>query len=226
MINEKNNTYELLLTYKYSPILFICDHLFRLVVLASYIKYNYSTWYFIIVQILLIIISFLIHDNSINKIKSKSRKYINPLYSNLNLDIIITENIPNKIMGYQMLFGYAFSFWFFYHIFDNHLWYHYIFIILLSFVGLIPFILVLVFTPLYKSSKGIRNFKIINISPNKLIKPIRKDVTSNFNDLFTQGLAFEPEAIDFETIDLNDTKIAKLESELKNLNYKAVDILI
>jgi len=127
-------------------------------------------------------------------------------------------------MGYQVFLGYAFSFWFFYHIFDNHLWYHYIFIVLLAIFGSVFFVSALAITPVPRTSKGAQEVQIKirkTVLENGNEKFVFEDATNRYPIFFTQGILFEPDPIEFDTVDLNDTKIAKLESELKNINYKA-----
>lgn len=212
------------LNFKYTPLLFILDQALRIGALFIYLHFGFSAWYFLLIQLLILILTVAIANRIIESIRFKYKKFIDPLYQNLEPDIQISENIPSKLLGYQMFFGYAFSFWFFYHIFDNHLWYHYIFIIILSIFGLIPCVLSLVLTPLYQTSKGAKDFQIIvnkKILENELEKIVSEDATPKYQNFFTKGVLVEPDIIEFDTVDLNDTKIAKLESEVKNVNYKA-----
>lgn len=212
------------LNFNYTPLLFILDQFLRIVTLFTYLHYGFSTWYFLLTQLLILIFTGFISSEIIESIKNKYEMFVDPSYKYLNPDIQVFDNIPSKLLGYQMFFGYAFSFWFFYHIFDNHLWYHYIFIIILSVFGLIPCVLSLILTPLYQTSKGAKDFQIIikkKILENDLEKNVSEDATSKYHNFFTQGVQVEPDTIDFDIVDLNDTKIAKLESEVKNVNYKA-----
>lgn len=212
------------LKFKYLPTLFILDQIIRFGILFLYLKFNFQTWIFVISQIVLLMLVGIYSDNKSSKIKKKYLSLINPLYTSLSPEIIIEENISKGLMGYQMFFGYLYSFWFFYYIFDNHEWYHYIFIIILSFFGLAFCILSVAITPIYKVSRGAQNImvmkrKTINERGNQ--KTVNENVTANYPQFFVSGVNVEPDPIEFDTIDLNDTKIAKLESELKNITYKA-----
>lgn len=222
LINEKHS---FSLTFKYSPLLFILDQILRIAILTAYLYYEFSTWLFLLGQLFIFGITVPISNKIVGSIKNKYRKFVNPQYESLNAEIDIVANIPSKLVGYQLFIGYAFSLWFFYYIFDNHLWYHYIFIVFLALFGLVPFMMILVLTPKYRVSKKAQSIKIINTKTvyseqkNKNI-PLVVDETSKYPNFLLQGLIFEPDAIDFDTVDLNDTKIAKLESELKSTNYK------
>lgn len=212
------------LTFKYTPILFIFDQLTRIIILFTYLYYDFSAWYFLLIQFIILVITGVISDKIKTKVLSKYKKNVNPIYSNLNSFIEIIDDIPIKLMGYQVFLGYAFSFWFFYHIFDNHLWYHYIFIVLLAIFGSVFFVSALAITPVPRTSKGAQEVQIKirkTVLENGNEKFVFEDATNRYPIFFTQGILFEPDPIEFDTVDLNDTKIAKLESELKNINYKA-----
>lgn len=226
-MNESNLVEEkisVILTFRYSPLLFISDQVLRIVVLVAYLYYDFSAGFFIFGQIVILLMTNIIGNKIQERIKAKYKKFVNPLYLSLNPDIELSDIIPDKLRGTQMFLGYVFSFWFFYHIFDNHLWYHYIFIVFLAIFGLIFFLGALETTPLYRTSKEAQDAQII-INKVILEKGLRKvkqeNVTHKYQNFFTQGIVIEPDPIDFDTVDLNDTKIAKLESELKSLNYKA-----
>lgn len=213
-----------ILKFKYLPILFIFDQIIRFGILFLYLKLNFQTWLFVFLQITLLTLVGFFSDKKNSKIKNKYLTFLNPSYSSLSPEIIIEENIPKGLMGYQMLFGYIYSFWFFYYIFDTHEWYHYIFIIILSFFGLVFCILTLAFTPIYKVSRGAQNITVIKrktINERGNQKTRDENATANYPNFFLSGVNIEPDPIEFDTIDLNDTKIAKLESELKNITYKA-----
>ncbi|WP_432223123.1 hypothetical protein ACRASX_16295 (plasmid) [Flavobacterium sp. TMP13] len=212
------------LQFKYLPTLFIFDQIIRFGVLFLYLKFSFQTWVFITLQIILLISVGIYSDKKSSKIKRKYLSLLSPSYTSLSPEVIIEENIPKGLMGYQMLFGYIYSFWFFYYIFDNHEWYHYILIIFLSFFGLVFCILTIAITPIYKVSRGAQNVTVIKRKTiSELGKPkiLTENVTVNYPQFFQSGVNIEPDNIEFDTIDLNDTKIAKLESEVKNITYKA-----
>src|SRR5688572_29468137 len=101
-MNESNLVEEkkiINLTFKYSPLLFIFDQLMRITCLIAYLYYGFSAWYFLIGQIIILIITGYISDKIQEKIKTKYKKFINPLYLSLNPDIELAENIPSKLMG-------------------------------------------------------------------------------------------------------------------------------
>lgn len=212
------------LSFKYNPLIFISDQIIRIGILFAYLNYGFSIWYFLLIQLIILVATGLIADKIRESIITKYKKFINPIYINLNPNIQITDNLPSKLLGYQMFFGYAFSFWFFYHIFEIHLWYNYIFIIILSFFGLIPCVLSLILTSSYFTNKGALEVQVIInklINENNTEKIVQEDASLKYPNILTQGVHLEPDTIDFDTVDLNDTKIAKLESELKDVNYKA-----
>ncbi len=213
------------LKFRSSPFVFIFDQLIRICVLVAFLYYDFSVWIFVGVQIALLFASGYLTDKQNEKIKKKYLAFINKDYSINSPEISIEENIPKYLMGYQTLFGYVFSFWFFYYIFDNHAWYHYIYIVVLSIFGLILCILSLTLSARYRISKGAQSFTVQSKKTikdqNGVQKTILLDVSSKHPNIFTSGIIVEPEELEFDTVDLNDTKIAKLESELKNITYKA-----
>lgn len=221
LISEKIATE---LSFKYTPILFITDQIIRFLILFFYLYNDFSVWYFLGLQFTLFIITGLFSDKIKKNITEKYKKYINTNYQKLDPEVEVASNIPNKLMGYQMFIGYGFSFWFFFHIFDNHLWYHYVFIVFLSIIGLIPWMLAIFTSEFYRTSRGSENYKIKmrkTILHDGIYKNVTEDVTSKYQNFFTTGIIKEPDPIEFDTVDLNDTKIAKLESELQNVSYKA-----
>lgn len=226
MVSESNLISEKILarlTFKYSPLLFIIDQFFRILILIVYLYYDFSAWYFLIAQFVVIGITGAISNQIEESLLDKYKNYINPIYLPLKPKLELSENIPSLLTGYQLFFGYVFSFWYFYHIFENHLWYHYLLIIILAFLGLLLFMVVLETTKFYKTSKGAEEFIIYiekRIREDGVRRVVLDDVTSNRKDFFTAGIIVEPDPIEFDLVDLNDTKIAKLESELKSVNYK------
>lgn len=226
MVSESNLISEKILarlTFKYSPLLFIIDQFFRILILIIYLYYDFSGWYFLIAQFVVIGITGAISNQIEESLLDKYKNYIHPIYLPLKPKLELSENIPSLLTGYQLFFGYVFSFWYFYHIFENHLWYHYLLIIILAFLGLLLFMVVLETTKFYKTSKGAEEFIIYlekRIREDGVRRVVLDDVTSNRKDFFTAGIIVEPDPIEFDLVDLNDTKIAKLESELKSVNYK------
>lgn len=212
------------LHFKYSPILYLLDHALRFFLLWLYIKFDLSNWYFIISQLVLIGITGYVSDIFKEKIKSKYKNYINPIYSQEKFDISISENPPEKLLGFQLLFGFIFSFWFFYHWIGEPVWYEYILIIFAAFIGTVFFLIALLTSVSFRTKKLAIEVKVIS---NKTIlqeekeKIIRKNITSQFPSVLISGILIEPDPIDFDAVDLNDTKIVKLESDLKNYTYKA-----
>lgn len=212
------------LKFKYSPFLFILDQLLRIGILITYIKYGFSAWIFIVLQLSLHFLSNYLKEKYDLSLTKKYQSFINPEYLKINPEIKIEENIPSKLIGYQLLFGFIFSFWFLYDAFNNHAWYIYILIILLSLIGMIFCLLPLPFSARYNTKKGANSFTINSekiILENGKSKTVKSDVSSKYIAFFTKGVIKEPDFIEFDNVDLNDTKIAKLESELKNLTYKA-----
>jgi len=59
------------LTFKYTPILFIFDQLTRIIILFTYLYYDFSAWYFLLIQFIILVITGVISD------KSKQRFYLN-----------------------------------------------------------------------------------------------------------------------------------------------------
>jgi len=213
------------LKFRYSVYLYLLDQIIRFSIVVAYIYYNFPTWIFIIIQISLLLVTSYLTDKQNEKTRKKYASLLKPEYRIPFPEISVEENIPRYLTGYQALFGYVFSFWFFYYIFDNHVWYHYVLIVILSIFGLIFCMLPLAFSASYRISKGAQSFTVkINKKirdENGIQKTVTENATTRYPNLFTSGINIEPDPIEFDAVDLNDTKIAKLESELKNITYKA-----
>lgn len=210
--------------FVYNPIFYCFDLFIRTIIFIFYLKDYLPAWIFVIFQIILIVIIGYINDFYKKKLIAKYNACINPDYVNIAKELKITENIPNKLMVVQLFIGYIFSFWFFYHIFQNHTWYIYILIIFLSFFGIILFALPLAFSVFYKTSKGITALNLVLekvIIENDQQKIVNINANKNYPNIITSGLSLDPDPIEFDTVDLNDTKIAKLESELKTITYRS-----
>lgn len=212
------------LKFRFSPYLFLLDQTIRVCILILYLYFNFSTWLFIGIQIILLVGFGYLNDKFNEEIKNKYFKLLKNEFIEKSPEILIEDNIPRYLIGFQSLFGYIFSFWFFYYIFDNHAWYDYIFIVFLSVFGFIFFLISLFLSARYRISKGAQSFtvkiekKIKNV--NGVQNTVTEDATTKYLNLFIGGIVIEPDPIEFDTVDINDTKIAKLESELKNVTYK------
>lgn len=210
--------------FVYNPFFYCLDLSIRILFLFLYLKNYLPAWIFVIFQIVLLVIIGFINDNYKTNLITKYNAFINPDYTSIVKELKITENVPNKLLVTQLFIGYIFSFWFMYHIFENHSWYMYILIIILSFFGVFLFGLTLAFSVFYKESKGII---LLNLILEKVIiengqqKTVNINANKNYPNIITCGLSLDPDPIEFDTVDLNDTKIAKLESELKTITYRS-----
>lgn len=216
---------EIHLKFLYNPSFFIIDQFIRIIVLILYIQNYFETPFFILIQLIFIVILIYKHEKYSNKFKETYAKNINKEYDDKNPEIIIEQNIPEGLIGYQALIGFIFSFWFFYHIDDDHTWISYILNFIFSVFGFAICLVPLFFTARYKESKGILSAKVVlekTFSHNNAEKKTTIDVTKQFSDIFISDKLLEPNSLlELDPIDFNDTRIANLESELKNIHHRS-----
>lgn len=226
-INRTNREkLQLKLKLKYLPWFYILDQLIRIAIFLLYLQNYFSTWVFVIFQISLLIIIGILHNKYEIKLEKIFKEYISSGYSNRKIQFSFEDNIPQALLGLQLLLGFIFSFWFSYHIIDNHSWYMYIVIYLLACFGTVILILPLTFTARYSILKGVISFQVNKIN---LSKKDNNDIITTYTDVTKQHqeiLLAEKlnniieETIELDSVDYNDTRIARLESELKNINHK------
>jgi len=213
------------ITLLYNPWFFILDQAIRVLLLVLFIQNYFPTWIFITIQGILLYLWKFRYDKYLLELKSKYFKNINPEYLKINPEIFIEENIPQSLIAYQALIGFVFSFWFIYYIQDTLHWYNYLLNFFLSLIGCAIFLLPLVFSVKYRESKGILSAKASNVKTykeNNIPKSVVNDATKDFPDIFiSDKLIVGNDFIDLDPIDLNDTRIAKLESELKNIQHRS-----
>lgn len=214
------------LKLKYTSWLFITDQILRITVLLFYLNNNFSTPIFIIVQLLQLGLLIFFYSRYQKKLEKKYSKYLNPKYSSENPKITINDEMPEGLLIYQAFFGFFFSFWFYYHIMSSHKWYIYILILILSILSMAICILPVFFSLRYRESLGIisatpqleKKFKINN---DDIISIGYEDVSKKYPDIFLSDELIGFGIVELDPIDINDTRIAKLESEVKNINYRS-----
>lgn len=209
----------------YNSWFFILDQLIRITVLILYIQNYFPTWIFLVVQGLLIYALKYRYDKYLNKLKIKYNDNINSAYSNFDPEIYIEENIPDGLIAYQFLVGFIFSFWFFYYIQGTLYWYNYILNFIFSIFGCAMFLMSLAFSIKFQESKGILTAKAFNMKvfkENEELKTVLNDVSKEYPNIFVSDKLLEPNyQLELDPVDFNDTRIAKLESELKSIQHRS-----
>lgn len=209
----------------YSPWLFIVDQLLRIIILVLYIQNYFSIWIFLLVQALLIYALNYRYDKYLSDLKIKYYDNINPDYSHLSPEISFQENIPDGLTAYQALVGFVFSFWFFYYTQGTLYWYNYIFNFIFSLFGCLLFLLTLIFSVRYQESKGILTAKASKVTlfkENNINRETRNDANKEYPNIFISDKLLEPnDQLELDPVDFNDTRIARLESELKNIQHRS-----
>jgi hypothetical protein len=222
LISEK---LQIKLQFEYTPWLFILDQLIRVVILTVYLQNYISTWLFILIQIALLGLLILRQDRYQKYLRTKYTPYINQKYKELSPEIIYDDQIPEALTTYQAIFGFIFSFWFFFHIINTHNWYMYIFIFILSLLGTTICVLPLFLSIKYKEIAG-----VISVMPrlekkfkdsNNQIKLAYQNVSNKYPDTFQSEKVSGYTVIDLDPVDQNDSRIARLESEIKNINHRS-----
>lgn len=209
----------------YNSWFFILDQLLRIILLILYFWNYFSIWIFFFLQILLLYGLKYRYDKYLIFLKTKYNDNINSEYSYLEPKIFIEENISGALAIYQGLVGFVCSFWFFYYIQDNLHWYNYVLNFLLSIVGCIMFLATLIFTVKYQESKGIltaKAYRITIFKENGYSRVTKKDISKDYPNIFISDKLLESnDELELDPIDLNDSRIAKLESELKNMQHRS-----
>lgn len=222
LISEKLQIH---IRFLYNPSLFICDQILRIIVLFFYIQNYLQTWLFLLIQFFLVLILFLRYQNYLEKLSIKYSEDINQDYKDKNPKIIFEESIPDGLAVYQALAGFIFSFWFFYHITDNHTWYSYIFNFVYSIFGFAICFAPLLFSIKFKESKGILSANAIlekTFIQNNQEKKTQSEVNKQFPNILKSDKLLDPNGtLELDPIDFNDTRIASLESELKSIQHKS-----
>lgn len=222
LISEKLQVH---IRFLYNPILFIFDQIIRIIFLLFYTQNYIQTWLFLLIQFSLVFILYFYNKKYLNNLTEKYNKDINEEYQNQNPELVFEESIPDGLAVYQALAGFIFSFWFFYHIDDTHTWYSYIFNFVYSLFGFVICFATLVFSLRFRESKGILTANAVlekTFIQNNNRKKITIDVNKQFPNILKSDKLLEPNsALELDPVDFNDTRIAALESELKNIHHRS-----
>jgi hypothetical protein len=215
------------LLFKYEPVMFILDLVIRIISFILYIQGFFPAWLFITFQITLSIVEILIHEEYKAKVIKKYKPFINPAYSQNDVEIVLEDNIPETMTGFQVIAGFCFSFWLMYHIAGNHSWYMYFLFFIGAIFGTSILMLPLMYTAKFKESQGpvsIKvNYKVPEVLDPKKAPVIKNiDVTKEYPNILQLQTASgaKEEVVSLDAVDYNDTQIASLESELKSINHK------
>jgi len=209
------------LQFKYTAWMYIIDQFIRLIFLILYIQNFYSFTIFLLIQIILIFLLIPLNNHYNKLLVKKYLPFINPKYKNENPELTFDENVPQKLVIYQLLFGFIFSFWIIYHCTNITNWYYYIYIFIFSFFGMILCLVPLYGTIRYNQSAGIFSAIAQKKKEFKTKDFVYEDVSKTYPDIFTSDKLISYGLIEFDTVDANDVRIAKIESEVKNINYRA-----
>lgn len=213
------------LKFKYNPWFFILDQLLRIIILTLYLQSYFSTWIFILIQLALIGFEFYRLNKYKSKLIKKYNVYLNKKYTIEKPVLELDEEIPETLAIYQLLFGFIFSFWFFYHTFESHAWYLYILIFILAAGGAIICMLPLLATIKFREDLGIISAKPLRVKTFRNQKNLStdaiEDVNKSYPDIFQTDKLIGYGIIELDTVDQNDVRIAKLESEVKSINHRS-----
>ena len=215
------------LLFKYEPLMYIIDMVIRVFSFILYIQGVMPSWVFIVFQIILAIVEMVIHEGYKEKVIKKYKPFINPEYAGYDIEMVLDDNVPESLNGFQVIVGFCFSYWLMYHITGNHSWYMFIVFFIEAALGTLIFMFPMLASTSFKESKGPVSIKVnskliegVNANKEPVIKYI--DVTKQYpNILQLQSAAgAKEEVVSLDAVDYNDTQIASLESELKSINHK------
>lgn len=231
----KRSNQELFLELTFKPVnfLYILDILFRIVLAILFFSNIINTWLFIIPFFSITVLQAIIRSNIESKYIKKAKSIIPPDLINDFSGIKINYRGIEKILPIYVFIGIAISFWFFLKIIEPEHWYTYILVFFLGTIGLssmiiIPTIILFPrsFDPIeFRVMKSVynnrKNQKISIESPEVSI-----DVSSQYKKTISQIEKIFNTEISIEEIDLNDSEIARLESNLKNINTKVESYML
>lgn len=217
---------EINLKFHYSSKLFVVDQILRIGIFVGYLLNYCSLSLFILFQFLLFAVELYFYTKYQNKTSDEFLKYTHPeKYQDLEATVTTSEDISDVLAVYQGIFGFFFSFWFFYNVFSSHEWYIYILIFLLSLFGALSFLVSLIVTIRHKKKLGVLSYKILQtryvILPNRKAESKVENVTSQYPKLFICEKLIGFGEVELDEVDQNDIKIAKIESEVKNINHRS-----
>lgn len=220
---EKDKKLKINLVFKYLPWVYLADISLRILCVYFYLQNTISALLFVILQVILLVIVGIRYSRYESKIFKKYQKVLNPAYSSKFIEFSIDDNVPSSLVGVQAIGGFCFAFWFAYHSISNHSWFMYLVFIFIASLGSMIFILAIIFTIQLKVSKGLISVQVNSVTQKKnkenIEEVIYTDVTKQYPNILSLQ-SIEEEVINLDSVDYNDTQIAKLESELKNINYK------
>lgn len=205
--------------FKYNPWLCIIDQTIRIFFSYLYFTNLLNLWTFLSIQAVLLIIVGYLNSEYEDKLNKKYRSFLNPKYKE-KIKIIYDDSIPNFISVTSALSGFIFTFWLMYHSAANFNWYNYLFFFVFALIGSFIFLVNSFMTIRIKESKGMLSFQVFETGIENGTTT-SKDVTKNYQDIFVINVQNKgDEVINLDSVDYNDTRIARLESELKSTNHK------
>jgi hypothetical protein len=173
-------------------------------------------------QVILLIVEASFGDRYQKKLSNKIKDYLKKEYrEDVNIIAQVDSTPPDYLFGCFLIFGFIFSFWFFYHI-QSHHWYMYVLFLVEASFSIIVFAAVAIATYRPKLSMGVKRYRVFNVIPAEKGKAEQKiDITKQFQNMLNSSVFYQEEKIiELDSVDYNDTQIARLESELKGINGK------
>lgn len=226
---KENKQYRIKIGFEYYPYIAIADIIARSIFIYYFILGYFGGFILYLLNLLVFFAEIFVSIKN-DKLTEKYGPKINTGYKINNTKISLEYNVPDKISIFFVVFGFFYLLLYVYNTFKSYEILDIILIVLVLMpIFIFSFLTVGFSSAYYKDKNGIDFVKIFEIgfenterSGKTKNKEILIDVTKKFPDIFpnvkfrNQNL----EIINFSNIDYNDVKIAKLESELKSINYK------
>lgn len=222
--------YRLTLKFKYSPRFFILDQLLRIFFVYCYVLGYFPTWLFFLLNALLMGLMLYIYNLYTDGVEREFLTKINSKYSELGkTEFQYSDDAPTNYGIILYVIGFFFSTWFFYQLTDEQ--YHNLPVMVLMSFFAFPAAFIF-FIPYYITARYHID-KLISYEVEEAISysidedgkevPVYEDVTNSYQDFLLMELENQEEyhsLLDI-TVDKNDVKIARIESELKSINHRA-----
>ncbi|MFL5738906.1 MAG: hypothetical protein ACJ75B_01710 [Flavisolibacter sp.] len=207
--------YKVQVNYKPANWIVYLDLAVRLGIFFLYVNLALKFWIFMTANVLFFVIEIILKTTREDKLKEAAQNKINPKYKE-TITQYDTDSTSENLFSFYAIGGIILSYFIWRPLFNLSLWYNYIFLILVCLVSIVLFIATAVAVQIPKTLDVAAN-KVMKVQVQKSIR-MEVDVTKDFPALFITDPTENQIIID--EVDFNDSQIAKLESNLKNINSK------
>ncbi|UPT67182.1 MAG: hypothetical protein M0D57_00315 [Sphingobacteriales bacterium JAD_PAG50586_3] len=225
LFNDQNKKLTLSIKLNYKPYGFLIDVVLRLIGLISYFFCEYHIAWLLGFNLLLLTLGAVLIKWNDSKITDYYKQFVNEEY--LKNKLLVDFTTPLKATSYLIysFLGFIIIYYLIYSVSFELKWFEYFFIALCSLIGTLMFCALPIEFDIRTKKRRIVDYDVVYIETIK--EKGKKDdvkyvyVTKYFPDIIIDFKnQNDIENVQLDSVDYNDTQIAKLESELKNINNK------